>query len=91
MKILRIAAVAALTAFSGITGGASLVHAAPATGVLLGAPAVKTMQSRHRAIDRVVASNGPGGAARRGHDLSSYVWPAGWRATAILTYFLLSE
>jgi len=22
---------------------------------------------------------------------ASYVWPAGWRATAILTYFLLSE
>jgi len=47
-----------------------------------------------RAIDRMVASNGPEGAARGirvEHDLSSYVWPAGWRATAILTYFLLSE
>ena len=44
--------------------------------------------------NRMVASNGPKGAARGirvEHDLSSYVWPAGWRATAILTYFLLSE
>jgi hypothetical protein len=45
MKLLRIAAVAALTTFGGITGGASLVQATPTTGVLLGAPAVKTLQT----------------------------------------------
>jgi hypothetical protein len=45
MKLLRIAAVAALTAFGGITGGASLVQATPSTGVLLGVPAVKTLQT----------------------------------------------
>jgi hypothetical protein len=45
MKLLSIAAVAALTAFGGITGGASIVHATPATGVLLGAPAVKALQA----------------------------------------------
>ena len=39
MKLLRIVAVAALTAFGGITGGTCIVHATPATGVLLGAPA----------------------------------------------------
>jgi hypothetical protein len=45
MKLLRIAAVAALTAFGGIIAGASIVHATPATGVLLGVPAVKTPQT----------------------------------------------
>jgi hypothetical protein len=45
MKLLRIVAVAALTAFGGITGGTCIVHATPATGVLLGAPAVKTLQT----------------------------------------------
>ena len=45
MKLLRIVAVAALTAFGGITGGTRIVHATPATGVLLGAPAVKTLQT----------------------------------------------
>jgi hypothetical protein len=45
MKLLRIAAVAALTAFGSITGGASVVYATPATGILLGAPAVKTLQT----------------------------------------------
>jgi hypothetical protein len=45
MKLLRIAAVAALTTFGGITGGASLVQATPSTGVLLGAPAVKSLQT----------------------------------------------
>jgi hypothetical protein len=45
MKLLRIAAVAALTAFGGIMAGASIVHATPATRVLLGAPAVKTLQT----------------------------------------------
>jgi len=38
MKLLRIVAVAALTAFGGITGGTCIVHATPATGVLLGHP-----------------------------------------------------
>jgi hypothetical protein len=45
MKLLRIVTVAALTAFGGITGGTCIVHATPATGVLLGAPAVKTLQT----------------------------------------------
>ena len=45
MKLLRIAAVVALTALGSITGGASVVHATPATGVLLGASTVKTLQT----------------------------------------------
>src|ERR1700730_11108976 len=43
MKLLRTAAVVALTALGSITGGASVVHATPATGVLLGASTVKTL------------------------------------------------
>jgi hypothetical protein len=39
MKLLRIVAVAALTAFGGITGGTCIVHATPATA------AVKTLQT----------------------------------------------
>ena len=50
MKLLRIAAVAALTAFGSITGGARVVHATTATGVLLGAPAVKTLQTPTRGL-----------------------------------------
>ena len=45
MKLLRIVAVVALTALGSITGGASVVHATPATGVLLGASTVKTLQT----------------------------------------------
>jgi hypothetical protein len=41
MKLLRIATIAAMIAFGGIAGGASVVHATPATG----APAVKTLQT----------------------------------------------
>jgi hypothetical protein len=51
-------------------------------------------ESGLRAIDRMAASiraGRSGAGIRVEHDLSSYVWPAGWRATAILTYFLLSE
>jgi hypothetical protein len=47
MKLLRIVAVAALTAFGGITGGTRIVHATPATGVLLGAPAREDPANAH--------------------------------------------
>jgi hypothetical protein len=43
MKLLRIAAVAALTAYGGIFAGASAVKAAPAAGLLTGAPVVRTL------------------------------------------------
>ena len=41
MKLLRIAAVAALTAYGGIFASAG--HAAPAAGLLTGAPTVRTL------------------------------------------------